>query len=169
MSAPLVYAEDLAAYLQRDLDRCTADLAVEGASGLVRAYCGWGLSRTVETMTLDGNNSRCLTLPTMHVNDVSEVRIDGEVADPVDYGWGVNGVLLRRQGWPCGQRNIAADVDHGFDPTPDELRIVTLSIAARLYTNPEGLQSKSSGDGSRAYGAELPDLEIRLVSGYRLI
>ena len=166
--SPLITAEELAGYLQRDLDRFSAELAIRGASGVVRTFCGWNLSQVVETLTVDANGSVSVNLPTLQLNDVTEVRVDGQVLDPSQYGWGANGVLVARYRWPDGLRRIAADVDHGYDPIPDELRIVASTIAGRLYSNPEGLTQKSSGDNSRSFGAVLSDLEMRLITAYRL-
>jgi hypothetical protein len=173
---PLVTAEELAGYLRRDLDRYSADLAVTGASGIVRSYCGWNLSRAVETLTVTANGSISVNLPTLRLNDVTEVRADGAVLDPAEYGWGSNGVLAARYRWPLGMQYLAVDVDHGYDPVPDEVRLSCLSMASRLYSNPEGLSSKSSGDDSRVLGDAISDarpsawegLELRILHRYRI-
>lgn len=167
---PLISVDDLAGYLQRPIDRASATIAVQGASGLVRAYCGWGLSRAVETLTVDANGTGSVNLPTLRLNDVTEVRVDGDILDPSTYNWGFNGILVATTGyrWMAGLRKIEADVDHGYQPIPDEVCIVASAIAARLYANPEGLASKASGDDSRTFGATLSDLEMRLISAYRL-
>jgi len=169
MSEPLITTTDLAAYLQRDLDQYSADLAVRGASGLVRTYCGWGISRAVETLTVDANGGISVNLPTLKLNDVTAVRVDGELLDPDDYMWGGNGVLVARHRWPGRLRAVEADVDHGYDPTPDEVRIVVSVMAGRVYANPEGLIQRSSGDSSKSFtSGVLTDLEMRLISAYRL-
>jgi hypothetical protein len=171
---PLITAEEFAGYLQRDLDRYSAELAVRGASGIIRNHCGWNLSRIAETLVVDGNGSASLNLPTVRLNDVTEVRVDGTALDPADYTWGTNGILFRSGSppygyWPLGPRRVEVDADHGYDPIPDEIRIVAHAISARFYSNPEGLSAKSSGDGSRTYGAiVLSDLEMRLISNHRL-
>ena len=176
---PLISPEDLATYLKQDVDRATAELAIAGASGVIRGYCGWNLTRVVETLTVDSYGTASINLPTLRLNDVTEVRIDGDPLDVDGYGWGRNGVLVmagNADRWPAGFRRIEADVDHGYDPIPDEIRLVGCSLAGRLYSNPEGLSSKSSGDDSRVFGDTLSDvkpatwesLEVRLLHGYRL-
>jgi hypothetical protein len=167
---PLITVDDLAGYLQRPIDRYSATACVAGASGLVRAWCGWNISRTVETLTVDANGSGSVNLPTLRLNDVTEVRVAGDVLDPSEYGWATNGVLAftSRNGWPSGLRQVAADVDHGYDPIPDEICIVVAAVAGRLYSNPEGLVQKSSGDDSRSYGPRLSDMELRLIAAHCL-
>lgn len=165
---PLVTPEEFAGYMQRDLDRYTAELVLAGASGLVREFCGgWAIGQVDETFTVDGNGSVVLPLPTLRLNAVTEVRVDGTALIPdTDYVWSANGVLYRFGAWPNGLRNIAADVNHGYDPVPPQVRIVVCAVAAKLYANPEGLSGRSSGDGSRSFIA-LSDVEMQLISGYR--
>jgi hypothetical protein len=175
---PLITVDNLSGYLQRPIDRYSAGICVAGASGIVRTYCHWNISRTVETLTVDGNSSTLVTLPTLRLNDVTEVRVDGDVLDPGTYSWGVNGVLMATTGyrWMAGLRRIEADVDHGYEPVPDEIAIVACAIAARLYSNPEGLAQKSSGDDSRGFASpflavgagQFTGLEMRLISAYCL-
>jgi hypothetical protein len=163
---PLVTAEDLASYLQRDLDRSTADLAVAGASGAVRGWCLWDLSAAEVTFTVDGSGSRVLALPTLHLESVEEVRVDGEVIDPSGYTWSAGGLLERAAGWPRRFRAVDVDCHHGYDPIPDLLRLVSLERAARQYDNPQRLASKSVGGVSQSY--ELTELEMAQLGPYRL-
>lgn len=165
----LVTADEFAGYLQRDLDRYSAELALAGASGLVRIYCGWPISRiAADVLTVDSHGGTALMLPTLRLNAVTAVGLaDGTTMDASAYTWGTNGVLYKADGWPIGPRAATATVDHGYDPVPDEVRIVVCAVAARLYSNPEGLASKSSGDGGKTFG-QLSDLEVRLIAGHRL-
>lgn len=170
---PLVSAEEFAGYLQRDLDRYTADLALAGASGVVRLYCGWRIDRATETFVLDGDASRILTLPTLKLNAVNSVTVEGDELDPDDYQWSESGMLYRAGGWPAGFRNIEVDADHGYSPTPDEVRVVVCAIASRHYNNPDGLRSKTVGAISRTFVLEtmrgdLSKLEVELIGGHRL-
>lgn len=173
-ASPLVVAEDFASYLQRDLDRKTADLALASASGLVRHYCRWGLSAETITFIEDGTGTQLLSLPTLRLNAVAEVRVDGEVIPVTGYEWGRGGQLYRNYAvWPRRFRVVQADVQHGHTIIPDELRAVVFAVAARFYVNAEGLRSKTVGQVSRTFVLEtmrgdLTDLETALIAGYRL-
>lgn len=169
----LVTPEEFAAYLQRDLDRSTAEVAVAGASGVVRQWCRWNITRTTESMEVDSGGSQYINLPTLHLRDVNSLTVAGELVDASSYTWSRAGQLYRAQGWPRGFRMVDAVVDHGYDDIPDEIRIVVLSLAARYYVNPEGLRSKTVGNASRVFVLEtmrgdLAELEIRLIAGYRI-
>lgn len=167
--APLVTDEQLASYLQRDLDRATADLAVAGASGLVRDYCRWDIYPQADvTFTVDGSGTSVLLLPTLKLVAVEEVRVLGEVIDPDDYEWSESGLLVRAAGWPARLRAVDVDCTHGYDPVPDTVALVTCAVAARYYANPERLRAKAVGGVSRTYGDGLADLEMALLAAYRL-
>lgn len=161
---PLVTAEDLATYLQRDLDTAAAEFAVAGASGLVRAYCRWPVSRVAETVTLSGDGGRLLSLPTLRLVTLGPVTVGG--AAVTDFTASPGGQLFRASGWPVGLGNVTAEMTHGYAPVPDEVRIVACSVAAKLYSNPESLVAKSSGDDGRTFSV-LSGLEMSLISSYR--
>lgn len=167
-------AEEFAGYMQRDLDRATAELALAGASGIVRGFCRWGLTREpAAVMTIDGNGSRVLNLPTLRLNAVESVTVEGTALDAAGYVWSAGGQLYRDAGWPIGFRSVTAVVDHGYDTIPDDVRIVVCSLAARYYSNPERLRSKTVGATASTFtidaaGHELSELEMTLIAGYRL-
>jgi hypothetical protein len=172
---PLVTVEELASYLQSGtVDRATAELVVAGASGMVRAYCGWIISREETTFTLDGSGHTLLALPTLNLVEVTEVRIDGIVIDAYDpeaasewqYRWSAAGVLDRPVGWPRRFRCVEADVVHGYDPVPDLVKLVTLARAGCDYDNPERLTVRAVGAISRSY--DLSGLETAQLDMFRL-
>jgi hypothetical protein len=169
----LVYDDDFAAYLQRDLDRATAELALQAASGVVREFCGWSISEETTTFVADGSGTTLLRLPTMKLTDVAEIRVDDAVIDPDEYRWNTGGLIQRTLGWPRLFRCVQVDATHGYPVIPDAVRAVVLSLAARYYTNPDGLRSKTVGQISRTYVIEtmrgdLAQLEMALIGGYRL-
>lgn len=171
----LVTVEELAAYLQRDVNQATAELALAGASAIVREYCRWGIARnSAATLVLDASGSRVLNLPTLKLNAVRSVTVDGTELDPSEYTWSAGGQLYREAGWPRGFRTVTAVVDHGHDPIPDDVRIVVCAIAARYLSNPENLRSKSIGGISRSYvvdtptGADFTQIEAGILHGHRL-
>jgi hypothetical protein len=170
----LVAAEEFAGYLQRDLDRYTAETALAAASGLVRHYCRWPISAESTTFVQDGNGAQLLSLPTLRLNAVTAVRVGGVLLDPGQYEWSRGGQLYRNGAyWPARFRSVEADVEHGYAEVPDEVRAVVLALTTRYYVNPDGLRSKSVGAVSRTFGdaaaaGDLTRLEMSLIAGYRL-
>jgi hypothetical protein len=167
---PLVTVDELEYYLQRaGLDANAAALAVAGASGIVRDFCRWHIAPAEDvTLTLDGSGTHLLTLPTLYLNVVTEVRVDDVVIDPSEYRWSQRGQLSRTVGWPAGMANVEIDCVHGYAVTPDAPRAVTFVLAARMMANPEGLKAKTVGGVSRQFGDDLSELQMAQMAGFRL-
>jgi hypothetical protein len=165
--AALATQEELESYLQRSLDTGTAELALAGASGAVRDYCGWVIAPTeAAEWTLDGTGAAILRVPTLHLADVTEVQVDGLVLGVGEYTWTRHGHLYCPLGWPEGFRRIVVEADHGYVDTPDGVRLAVLSMAARSITNPERLDTATVGTVTRRYSQTA--LETALLHAYRL-
>lgn len=170
----LVTPEEFAGYVQSDLDRYTAELALSAASGLVRSYCRWRISEETATLVADGTGTDLLSLPTLRLTDVTAVRIDGELLDASAWSFSRNGQVRYVDGiWPRRFRAIEVDCTHGYAVTPDEIRAVVFALGARYYVNPQGLRSKTVGAVSRTFVLEsmrgdLTEIETVLIAGYRL-
>lgn len=179
---PLVSTAELGRYMQRTLPEEAAALAVASASGVVRAYCKWSISAETTTFILDGTGTIFLSLPTLELTAVEEVRAAGEVLTPAtswppgstEYTWSRIGMLRRGLGWPAGFRTVEVDCTHGFDTTPDAVRAVALPLAAATVFNPGGaLASKTVGAVTHVYrdAGQTPELPAGLafqLSDYRL-
>ncbi|RBO82072.1 hypothetical protein [Nocardia puris] len=177
--APLVSATELGQWKQLDaLDTDAANLAVAGASGMVRAWCGgWSISQeTVTGAVLDGPGSRSLWLPTLRLTAVSSVAVNGETLTVgTQYDWTGYGKLIHRGCWPNTPRSITITYTHGWNPVPDEVKTATLIMAGMLYDNPDLLASYSEAWGpfneSRNYGgsgAGLPVPVAEMLGRYQL-
>jgi hypothetical protein len=177
---PLATDGELQTHLQRVIDPVGAELALTLASGAVRAYCGWNLAQETATLTGYGDGGQILTLPTLMLTTVTEVRIDGEVQDltlPVtDRGRVLptqKGQLFLAAGWPAFCE-VQADVVHGYDPVPDLVKLVVLDMAARRLVNPDLLVSATVGQVSKTYATGRSDptamtsLHERLLDRFRL-
>lgn len=167
--AALASAADLDLHLQRSLAADVAALALAGASGAVRAYCGWGLLRESTTFTVDGNGSTVLDLPTLYLVSTSAVRVGGLAIDPAGPQPVVHprGQLVWANVWPSLTK-VEVEAVHGYLTTPDIVKLLTLTIAARIINNPDNLRSASVGTVSRSYDAKLTALDMRLLDQYRL-
>jgi hypothetical protein len=173
----LASVDELETHLGRELDADQAELFLVLATGAVVAYCGWALEPEDTTMQLDGDGSSVLSLPTLHLVDLTALVVDGVDIDPAGTDWPIwsrKGQLYRRGGW---RRHavIEAEVSHGYDPIPDLLKLVALDLAARQVHNPTGLASVTVGQVSRTWARTgtgdpmaLSGLHERLLDRYRL-
>lgn len=166
---PLVTGAELNDYLQRTVPPAKAALALEGASGIVRAYCGWDISRAEQvTFTVDGSGTTVLGLPTLHVTAVIAVAVNGVPLEEGTYSWSQRGQLYRDTAWSRWSQ-VGAEVDSGYTDIPDVVRIVALSIASRLLDNPSGLKAATVGAVSRTFAApNLNTVELALLDRFRL-
>lgn len=176
---PLATPGELSTHLQREVDVSAATLALTLASGAVRAYCGWDLAREDTTLVAYGDGSPVLSLPTLDLRDVTNVRVDGEELDLTLTGltvgrvvWSRKGQLFRGIGWPR-HLTIEADVTHGYDPIPDIVKLIVLERAARQLANPEQLMSATVSSVSKTWASgtgsvSLSSLDERLLDRYRL-
>lgn len=175
---PLATIGELEAHLQRTVDAASANLALALASGAVRAYCGWDLAAEETTLLAYGDDTPILTLPTLHLLDVTAIRIDGAEVDlsiPVTDGrpsWSRKGQIFRAAGWPRFAE-VEVDLVHGYDVIPDLIKLVTLDVAAVSIVNPENLVSAVTGHVSRTWARpgddnRLTALHQRLLERFRL-
>lgn len=172
--ASLATVGELENHLQRPVDvPAQGQQALDLASGAVRAYCGWNLARETTTLQVDGDGSQVLSLPTLHLLAITDIRVNGETLNAADYPrYSLKGQLYRAGGWTC-YAVIEVDCIHGYDPVPDLLKLVVLDMAARQYSNPQQLVSATTGQVSRTWStgngaAPMSALHERLLDRYRL-
>ncbi len=147
----LASVAELEKHLQRKFDDPDpAEQALQLASGAVRTHCGWNLTREDITFHAEGDGGANLNLPTGHLAEITEIRINGVVLDPQLYYWSRKGQVWHAPGWPR-YRSIEVDATHGFETAPDVITLVTLDIAAKQLLNPTGLASVTVGPVSRTW------------------
>jgi hypothetical protein len=161
--ADLFTLSELASYLQRDLDTASATLAQAGAQSLVRGY----LQQDVNTQTYTGallpidahGDYWGVYLPQRPVTAVTSVSVSGTTYTlGTGYAW--NGfsqwVLLADKTFTTAQFSddpvAVITYTAGYATVPDPIKIVALSVAARLYDNPRGIRQESIDDYSFTRG-----------------
>lgn len=149
------------------------------AEQLLRNVCGWHVAPVVdEVLTLDGNGTSRIALPSKRVEDVTSVTVDGLVLlSGRDYRWSADGWITRVGGvWPDVERSIVVSLRHGFDFAP-ELEQVLEALVARMALSPSGIEKSESvgpfrteyavsSDGVRTVG--LFQSELASLAPYRL-
>lgn len=178
--------EELASFLQRDVDTATAELLLDMASDAIREDVDQQIDRVDgDQVTLDPPvRSSALLLPELPVADVTSLTVAGVVlVDGVDYTWGPAGIIRRFgtaltagdltiDGWTWGSAAQSIDVtySHGYAVGSRQLktcRTVCLQAAARAYVNPDQVLSASTTIGqtskSRTYGGNSTTGRIELT------
>jgi len=151
---------------------------LDAAHGAVRRFCGWHVAPVItESLTLDGNGSRSILLPSRRVTAITSVLENGVVVAATDFDWSESGVLTRTNGyWSHRHRSIIVSLTHGFDDVSDVAGIIS-GIAARSMAAKDGALSKRAGSmaitrgASGGVAASLPLLmtEKQQLDPYRLV
>lgn len=149
------------------------------ATQLIRDYCGWHVAPILEeTITLDGNGTDRVLLPSRRVLDVSEVRIGDSVLGASAFEWSQDGILKRVGGvWPDSYRAIHVTLRHGYEDS-GLLADLVRAISARAKADPTGMvASKRAGTQSVSFrsgnfgggaGGGLLSTERDLLAPYKL-
>lgn len=149
MGDMLVTLEELASYLQEDVDTATATLAIEIATGAIQAVTGQRLIQVVDdtvTLYLDEHDTgQNLDFPELPVSAVGVVQIGATTV--TDFTADLSrGRLYRLCGWrsltvfpPAVPATVTAVYTHGYaagDRHLQQARGATLVLAAAAYGNP---------------------------------
>lgn len=167
-------AEELAGYLQQDVDTYTADQTLTLASGSFSQAAATWFASTAVTYTTTGTVAVGIRLPFRPVIAVSEVRINGVAVT----GWTlVGGTLWRSAGFgsSCSIPPDALEIDltHGYTAVPDDVKAAVLETAAAAYTQPVGAVLREQIDDYQvAYsatggGVQLTSSARELAAQYR--
>ncbi len=153
MADQLVTPEELASYLQMDLDTSSAVLVIELATGKVQAAAGQRIMAATSDFVIDvemWQDDEYLPLPQMPVRSVGSVLIDG-----VAY---TDWRLRKQQLWRLAGWNVNANaptqvtantVAHGYLAGAQGLQLARdfgLALAAAGYGNPTAAESEAIDD-----------------------
>lgn len=173
MTTPLITVEDLGLFLRRSLTGdAAAGIAVEAANAIVFAEVGELEFTSADDLLIDGSGTDALLLPFIPVSRVRYVGLvdpaggpDEELEEESEWRLGDGGILYKMPmtfAWPNGRARVHVIYDHGFqmiepasgepdfaERVPSSLRLVALSIAARVYAagvvGVGGVQSETMG------------------------
>lgn len=166
--------EELASYLQKDLDTATATLVLQMASALFDREADTKFTTTTATWTTVVYGQWALELPFQPITAISAVRVNGATIT----GWSLrSNTLYRLAGF--GWRNayppdeLAADVQYGYATAPDDVKGAVLEIAAQAYDVPvSAVASEQIDDYAIRYvttggGLQMTAHARDLAAGYR--
>lgn len=137
----------LQAFLQQDVEIGTATFLLDIASGVIRRHVGWSISEETVQLTTQGTGDNVIWLPTKFLTVITSVVEDGvTLIFGTHYRWTSTGRLRRLSGrWTCEEQSVVVTFTHGYDPVPDDVRGVCVSLAGRFYNNPDGLRQWTVG------------------------
>lgn len=164
MADQLVTPEELASFLQQDLDASTANLLIDLATAKVQAAAGQRLIEATSTAVIDVDIcefSPWLALPQLPVQSVASVEIDSVAC--TDY-LVRNQQLWRLNGWNANASapaQVTVEFTHGYPDGAQGLQLardMTLALAAAGYGNPSLVSAEQIDD----YRVSYADAEARM-------
>lgn len=163
MADQLATPEQLASFLQQDLDAATADVLLNAATAVVQAAARQRLVEVEDdTLTRIGTTEAWLWLPERPVSEVTSIELDGEaltVGDDLKEYLDATGALWRACGWAaCSWRpsTVVVVYSHGYPADDQRLELArgaTLTLAATPYSNPSGASQVKIDDYAEVYSA----------------
>lgn len=154
---PFISRGDLGNYLRRDLSTDAAALiAIDAASQMVRSATEQVLTAVADDeITVDGEGRDVILLPELPVTEVSSFVYDEDEIAEDDYWVDLaRGAIYSRNGnWLRGRGLYTIIYSHGFEEVPTDLRILALTLAARIYDQ-QLVKQESVGGYQAIYGAE---------------
>ena len=152
---------------QKALDDATAD---------VRSLCGWHVAPALtETIRVGPVPGGYRFLPSLHITEITAVRVDGVAVDLADVTWTRSGSIYVKGSRDWGdERVLEVDLTHGYDPVPADLAGVVMARAARKIGDPAGnLAARTRGPFAEQYNTGgvagfNPSVESDVIARYRI-
>lgn len=151
---PFATAEQLEQFTKgklKEADLRTAD-AVAAVSRSIRNHIHWHAWPLLRghSVTLDGPGGLVLSLPTLRLVELVSLSELGQAADvAAEVDWSETGLVRKVNGrtWTTRYRKIVAVMDHGHTEAED-LKQITLQLAARALSSPMGATREQAGSVS---------------------
>lgn len=150
---PLTSIDDLALKTGGKADDEKLKLALDLASGRFREQANNPISMMTETVILDSDGGRALTLPCLPVHEVLALVINGRQV--TDFEWSASGAIRLDRPIPDKWRSVQVTYRHGYAPVPKGIQDVVLEQAAAIYQTLPGLVSYTTGAEQRTYSSAL--------------
>lgn len=135
-----------------ELPDATAELLIAGVSKQVLTFTRRSsFTSTETTVRVGGTGTGTILLPGWPVSAVTAVVEDPDGDAPGDLlayvDWSEDGILTLLTGgrWAARPRFYEVTFTHGYDEVPEDVRNLVLRVAARAFSNPEGLATEGVG------------------------
>lgn len=182
MADPFATPAELSAYSKGSISPTDerSPLLLAGASEAIRRYVGWNVAPAEDqTVTLDGGGS-VLYLPSLQVNSISSITVDGTLYEPTDYEWSrVTGNVRRKYGpiWPDIWGGVVVTFNSGYTDVPKDLKAIVLQVASIAMSSPTGATREQAGAISMQWATTAPGVagglsllqrDLAILAAYKL-
>jgi len=177
----LLTAEEVQAVTNTQLSASEAQSIAAQATDAVRDYCGWRVAKAAsETLVLSSRGGRALFLPSLQINEITAITVDGHTLAVDDFDWDPNGILERVSGrWPRGRRAVTVTLNHGYATCPGGIsQAISAAVARGVLVPAGGIASETAigqsivysrmSAGGLAAGAMFVSDELERLDRHRL-
>lgn len=173
--------EELSAYTMGLISETDerSQLILDGATRAIQNYAGWHIAPAQEvTVYLDGG-SDVLYLPTLKLNSIESITVDGALLASTDYEWSriTGNVRHKLSCFPDSWGGTVVVFNSGYADTPEDLKQVVLQVAAQALSSPTGATREQAGQVSMQWattapgvagGLSLLERDLATVDQYRI-
>lgn len=127
------------------------EATLNGASQVVRDYCGWHVAPSVQCSWRGDADGRFVHLPVMFVSDVASVSVDGRALSANEYQWKQDGLIRLARPVDDWGRRVEVTFTAGVPATA--LAAVVAQVATNYLVAPAGVSSETAGGVSISYNS----------------
>lgn len=140
-------------------DDSRSQLILDGATKALQNYAGWHIAPPQDiTLVLDGG-SNILYLPTLKLNSVASITVDGALLPTTDYEWSriTGNVRLKNSRWFADiWGGTVITFNSGFATVPTDLVQIVLQVSAQALSSPTGATREQAGQVSMQWATTAP-------------
>lgn len=159
---------------------------LDGATKAIQRLAGWNIAPAEDlTLTLDGGGA-VLYLPSLQVNSITSVTVDGAVVTPENFEWSrVTGNVRRKPTrrsepawpWPEVWGGIVVVFNSGYADIPEDLKAIVLQVVSLAMSSPTGATREQAGQVAMSWGTTAPGVagglsllqrDLDLIASYRI-
>lgn len=152
--------EELEAYTNGLIpaDDPRSELILAGATSAIRNYAGWHIAPAGNITALFDGGTNVLMLPTLKLNSIASVIVEGTTLEATDYEWSRRtGNVRRKYGcFPDVWGGISVTFNSGYAEVPAELKQITLQASAMALSSPTGATREQAGQVSMQWATTAP-------------
>ncbi|MET0521481.1 MAG: hypothetical protein ABW156_05820 [Jiangellaceae bacterium] len=162
----LITPEELASYLQQDLDASTANQAINTASAYVESKTGMAFTPRTATVRLPASTGLEMSLPVRPVTAVASVTIDG--TSYADYALTADGTVYRARSWRTAMypQIVQMTIQYGCAQAPNDIKGVVTELSGGIYDGRLGVQSEAIDDHRVSYSGVLSAVSVQTLANY---
>ncbi len=150
---------------------------LDGATAAIRHLAGWNIAPAEEVaVALDGGGD-VLYLPSLKVNSITSVTVNGEAVSPPDFEWSrrTGNLRLRSGRFPDSWGGVIVTFNSGYSTVPADLKAITLQMVAIAMSSPTGATREQAGQVATDWattgpgvsgGLTILDRDAQIVSKY---